>query len=111
MLGIGSQRHQFCRFIWFRETRGSEYFVHCLFVYHTSRTTDVDHMLTMLTFSQNIEGNKDGDMPLREIWISLKHLFACKCPDCGSPMASMLDMERDKLVYHCDKCDKDFITL
>lgn len=50
-------------------------------------------------------------MTLREIWISLKHLFACKCPDCGSPMASMLDMERDKLIYHCGKCDKDFITL
>ena len=51
-------------------------------------------------------------MTLREIWISLKHLFACNCPDCGSPMTSMMvDMERDKLVYHCDKCDKDFITL
>ena len=35
MLGISPQRHQFCRFIWSREARGSEYYVHCLFVYHT----------------------------------------------------------------------------
>ena len=101
MLGIGPQRHQFCRFIGFRETRGSEYYVHCLFVYHTPCATDIDNA----ALYQNTEANKDGDM-------TLKHLFACKCPDCGSPMTSMMvDMECDKLVYHCGKCDKDFITL
>lgn len=71
------------------------------------RATDIDNA----ALSQNTEANKDGGMTLREIWISLKHLFASKCPDCGSPMTSMLDMERDMLVYHCDKCDKDFIAL
>ena len=43
MLGISPQWHQFCRFIWFRETRGSEYSVHCLFVYHAPRATDIDN--------------------------------------------------------------------
>lgn len=58
MLGISTQRNQFCRFIWFRETRGSEYSVHCLFVYHASRATDVDNMLTMLTFFPEYRGKQ-----------------------------------------------------
>lgn len=71
------------------------------------RATDIDNA----ALSQNTDANKDGGMTLREIWISLKDLFASQCPDCGSPMTSMLDMERDKLIYHCDKCGKYFIAL
>lgn len=51
MLGISTQRHQFCRFIWCRETRGSEYSIHCLFVYHTPCATDIDNA----ALSQNTE--------------------------------------------------------
>lgn len=75
MLGISPQRHQFCRFIGFRETRGSEYSVHCLFVYHTPCATDVDNA----ALYQNTEANKDGDMTLREIWISSRYNPLNRC--------------------------------
>ena len=66
MLGISTQCHQFCRFIWFCETRGSEYYVHCLFVYNAPRATYIDNA----ALYQNTGANKDGGMTLREIWIS-----------------------------------------
>lgn len=43
MPGISPQWYQFCRFIWRRNPRGSEYFVHCLFMYHVPRATDIDN--------------------------------------------------------------------
>lgn len=78
MLGISTQHHQFCRFIGFRETRGSEYYVHCLFVYHVPRATDVDHILTMLTFFPEYRGKQgwrhdsERNMDFAEVLICLQ---------------------------------------
>ena len=46
---------------------------------------------------------------IKELILSL--LFGRKCPDCnkGRLKLHMLDMEYDKPVFKCNKCDKEYI--
>lgn len=40
----------------------------------------------------------------------IKNIFKLKCPYCNGIMeVEMIDMQIDKLVYKCKKCEKEWI--
>jgi hypothetical protein len=39
----------------------------------------------------------------------IKSYFSHKSPCCGEDMVSVLDMERDCLLYECNECKKEYI--
>lgn len=40
----------------------------------------------------------------------IKNIFKLKCPYCSGIMeVEMIDMQIDKLVYKCKKCEKEWI--